>query len=64
MHGKLYVNKLKTIPLSRNTVLRQIVNLSDCIIPQLLNRLPKNYFAMQLNESTDITNLEQLVRYS
>lgn len=40
--------------------------MSDNIKSQLLNRLRENYFAMQLNESTDITNFAQLlvcVRY-
>lgn len=67
MHGESYANELKTIPLSRDTVSRRIENMSDNIKSQLLNRLRGNYFAMQLDESTDITNLAQLlvyVRYS
>ncbi|VVC45848.1 Hypothetical protein CINCED_3A000273 [Cinara cedri] len=61
MHGESYANELKTIPLSRDTVSRRIENMSDNIKSQLLNRLRGNYFAMQLDESTDITNLAQLL---
>jgi hypothetical protein len=63
MHGESYANELKMIPLSRDTVSRRIENKSDNIKSQLLNRLRGNYFAMQLDESTDITNLAQLLVY-
>lgn len=61
IHGESYTNKLKTIPLSKDTVSSQIVNMSDNIKSQFLNRLWGNDFAMKLNESTDVTNLAQLV---
>lgn len=67
IHGELYTNKLKSILLSRDIVSSQIVNVSDNIKSQLLNRLRGNYFAMKLDESTDVSNLAQLivhVRYS
>ena len=47
MHGESYANELKTIHLSRDTVSRRIINMSDNIKSQLLNRLQGNYFAMQ-----------------
>jgi hypothetical protein len=59
MHGESYANELKTVPLSRDTISRQIENIKS----QLLNRLRGNYFAMQLDESTDITNLAQFTLY-
>jgi len=61
MQGEAYANDLKSIPLSDNTVSRRISNISDDILKQLLNRLRSNYFAMQLDESTDISNFSQLV---
>jgi hypothetical protein len=61
MHDKSYVNELKTIILSRDTVSLRIENMLDNIKSQLLNRLRGNYFAMQLDESTDITNLAQFL---
>jgi len=51
------------ILLSRDTVSRRIENMSDNIRSQLLNWLRGNYFAMQLDESTDITYLAQLFVY-
>lgn len=63
MHGESYANELKTIPLLRDTVSCRIENMSDNIKSQLLNRLLGNYFAMQLDESMDITNLSQLLVY-
>jgi len=61
MHGEANANELKKIPLSRDTVSHRIVNMYDDIKSQLLNRLRGNYFAMQLDECTDITNLAQLL---
>jgi len=63
MHGEAYANDLKSIPLSDNTVSRRVSNISDDILKQLLNRLKSNYFAMQLDESTDISNFSQLLVY-
>jgi len=42
---------------------RGIEIMSDNIKSQILNILRGNYFAMQLDESTDITNLAQLLVY-
>ncbi|KAF0751454.1 Uncharacterized protein FWK35_00007752 [Aphis craccivora] len=63
MHGVTYANDLKSIPLSDNTVSRGISNISDDILKQLLYRLQNNYFALQLDESTDISNFSQLLVY-
>lgn len=40
-----HMKLIKTIPLSRVTVPHRIEIMSDDIKPQLLNRLPGNYFA-------------------
>jgi hypothetical protein len=42
-------------------VSRRIKNIYDNIKLTLLNRLRGNYFAMQLDEFMDITNLVQLL---
>lgn len=46
MHGEAYANNLKQISLPYNTVLHQIVNISDNILKQILNILQCNYFEM------------------
>ncbi|XP_060856041.1 zinc finger MYM-type protein 6-like [Metopolophium dirhodum] len=67
--GKEAANKLKTIPASNNTVQRRIVDISENIKQQLLNRLsskPMNLFSIQLDESTDVQNkaiLSVFIRY-
>lgn len=63
MHDKAYVNDFKSIPLSDKIVSHLISNISDEVLKQLLNRLQSNYFAMQLDESTDIFNFSQLLVY-
>lgn len=42
---------------------RRIVNMTDGIKSQLLNKLRGSYFAMQIDEHTDITNIAQLLIY-
>jgi len=67
--GKEAANKLKTIPASNNTVQRRIVDISENIEQQLLNRLsskPIFLFSIQLDESTDVQNkaiLSVFIRY-
>lgn len=67
--GKEAANKLKTIPASNNTVQRRIVDISENIKQQLLNRLsskPIFLFSIQLDESTDVQNkaiLSVFIRY-
>ena len=55
--------KLKEIPLSNNTVSRRIDAISNDIKAQLLERLKQTYFAIQLDESTDIAGQAQLLVY-
>ena len=55
--------KLKQIPLSNNTISRRIDEISNDIKAQLLDRLKQTYFAIQLDESTDIASQAQLLVY-
>ena len=55
--------KLKQIPLSNNTISRRIGEISNDIKAQLLDRLKQTYFAIQLDESTDIASQAQLLVY-
>ncbi len=63
----LGATKIQSIPLSDDTVARRIVDMSDDIECQLVERIKASpYFAIQLDESTDISNAALLfvfVRY-
>jgi hypothetical protein len=68
MLGTEAANKLKSIPLSDDTVKRRIDDLSGDILSQLLERLrcSEVQFSIQLDESTDVASAAQLstlVRY-
>jgi Tfp pilus assembly protein PilO len=62
MHGEKYGEALKTIAVSNNAGMRRIESMSEDIKEQLLNRIkcsPK--FALQIDESTDVAGLAQLL---
>uniref|UniRef100_A0A9J7Z8E8 DUF4371 domain-containing protein n=1 Tax=Cyprinus carpio carpio TaxID=630221 RepID=A0A9J7Z8E8_CYPCA len=65
--GDAAATKIQSIPLSDDTVARRIVDMSDDIECQLVERIKASpYFAIQLDESTDISNSALLlvfVRY-
>lgn len=63
MLGKACSEKLKTIPLSDNTINRRIGDMSEDIRIQLIARLQQVKFAIQLDESTDISNAAHLLVY-
>ncbi|GFY30779.1 protein FAM200A [Trichonephila clavipes] len=64
MHGDKYGNELKTIPLSRDTVSWRISEMSRNIESEVKKRLHySSVFALQLDKTTDITKMSQLISY-
>ncbi len=60
--GDAVTTKIQSIPLSDDTVARRIVDMSDDIERQLVERIKASpYFAIQLDESTDISNAALLL---
>ncbi|XP_067126358.1 zinc finger BED domain-containing protein 5-like [Centruroides vittatus] len=55
--------KIELVPLSNNTVSRRINDLANYVENELLKRIKLNYFAIQLDESTDVTNAAVLLVY-
>jgi len=67
MIGTEEANKLKTIPLSNDTISRRINEMTTDVHNQIVQNLKSSeYFSIQFDESTDVTNLAQFlcfVRY-
>lgn len=64
--GSSELDKLKHVSLSNDTVRRRIAEMSDDILSQLVSKIQNsifNYFAIQLDETTDVANLAQLCVY-
>ena len=60
------VEKLKQLSLSNNTVSRRIAELSNNILSQVVSKIQNskfNFFAIQLDETTDVANLAQVCKY-
>ena len=55
--------KLNAVSLSDSTIARRIEDMSEDIKFQLIDRLKTVFFALQLDESTDITNESQFMVY-
>ena len=56
--------KLDEVPLSNNTVCRRIQDLADYSKSHLVRRVAESpFFAIQLDQSTDVTNFPQLLVY-
>ena len=56
--------QISKIPLSNDTVHRRILELSNNIEENVcINKLQDSYFALQVDESTDITNKAQLLTF-
>ena len=56
--------KLDVVPLSDNTVSRRIHDLASQVKTIFIKRIKQSkYFAIQLDESTDVTNFAQLMMY-
>ncbi len=66
MLGKSELKVLKYISLSDNTIKRRISEISTNILSKLILKIQNslfNYFSIQLDETTDVTNLSQLCVY-
>ena len=66
MIGPEAVNKLSPLSVSNNTVKRRITDMSQDILCQIIQELketPTGLFSIQLDETTDVTNLAQLLVY-
>jgi len=64
--GEAGVQKLKQVSLSNDTVSRRISELSENILSQLVPKIQKSmfgFFAIQLDETTDVANLAELCVY-
>ena len=55
MYGEEKANALAKIPMSNDTVKRRISSMSEDITVQCTARLRDNDFAIQLDESTDVS---------
>ena len=62
--GPQAAKKLDVVPLSDNTVSRRIHDLASEVKKILIQRIQQSrFFAIQLDESTDVTNFAQLMMY-
>ena len=53
--------ELESVPLSNRTIARRITDMAQDIKCQLVDRVKKGKYALQLYESTDILNSAQLL---
>ncbi len=66
MHGDKLARELESVPLSNGTVAQCISDMAQDIKCQLVDRVEKGKYALQLNDSTDVSNSAHLlvfVRY-
>ena len=62
--GEAQARILDEVPVSNNTVCRRIQDMADYSKSQLVRRVAESpFFAIQLDESTDVTNFPQLLVY-
>ncbi|KRZ67778.1 Zinc finger BED domain-containing protein 5 [Trichinella papuae] len=62
MFGDTCLKEIEVIPLSDDRVARRIEDMSKWVDGQLINTLKRSkFFSLQLDESTDIQNLSQLI---
>lgn len=65
IHGKQHGDKLKYFPLLANTVGRCIGNIAEGFKKQLFKQITYcGRFALQLDESTDVSNMSQLMVFA
>lgn len=64
MLGEKEAKQIDALSLSNNTVARRISDMAADVKEKLLNKIrTSNYFAIQIDETTDITNMAQLICY-
>lgn len=64
MCGEEAAKKLNFVPLSNDTVSRRITDMANDVKNTLIEHIKKSrYFAIQLNETTDVADLAQLLVY-
>jgi zinc finger BED domain-containing protein 5/7/8/9 len=64
MIGDKEVKKLEPLSISNNTVKRRIVDMSEDVLEQIVEKVNLSpYFSIQLDESTDIASQAQLLVY-
>ncbi|XP_052002455.1 zinc finger BED domain-containing protein 5-like [Xyrauchen texanus] len=63
MHGEKISSELMTVPLSNDMIARHIHDISKDIKSQLINRINGKKYALQLDESTDVSNSAQLLAF-
>ena len=61
MHGNKIADEVKEIPLSADTIRRRISEIGHDIKYQLNDRVKRKKLALQLDESTDVSGLAQLI---
>jgi hypothetical protein len=66
MMGSNYLIKLQPLSLSNDTIRRRIQDMAYDILSQVVDEIkscPNGMFSIQLDESTDVTHLAQLLVY-
>jgi len=63
LFGHVAADKMKTLSLSNDTIQRRICELSEDIESQVTQKVRQSLFAIQLDESTDISNKATLLCY-
>ncbi|XP_026821562.1 protein ZBED8-like [Rhopalosiphum maidis] len=63
MFGDDAKNEIMKIPHSDDTIKNRIIHMSDDIEKTVFNKLSKSYFALQIDESTDISGIAHVLGF-
>lgn len=63
MFGESMAQQLKVIPMSNDTVSRRIADISEDLHVQLMEKVKNSYFAIQVDEATDLLRDAHLICY-